>query len=138
MEALPDWVEHLELLAHRVRVARAAQGGSVADRPRPEVQALLGELCEVVAARYGQAVADAAVTDWLLTDRPVGDVVAFHRLVPDTRVQLAEREGVVVAPADETAELACRLDPLFLRVWVAWNGGGMELVRVATLDSSAS
>ena len=135
MEGLPEWVQRLEVLAHGVRAAWGVPRPSVAAGASPEARALLGELREVVATRYGRVVAEEAVTDWLLTDRPVGDVVAWHRLVPDTRVTRAGRGSVVVAPADGAADLECRADALFLRVWVAWDGGGTELVRVASLEA---
>ena len=78
------------------------------------------------------------MNDWIVSDRPIVDLVLFHRLTPGKPVRPvsgAAHRGVVVAPSGPAMVEAQRLDGVYASVWVRWvEGAPAVLVRAASLE----
>lgn len=128
-------VTRWEALAHAAREEMAgARVHGVGASHTPAVEAALDSLTATLAEVVGEAAADWAVTQWVITEQPVADLAWFHHLVPGTRVAIGERVGVVEA-ADPDGMVES-LGPLMQR-WVLWDGQD-EPVLVRTVDLSVA
>lgn len=135
-----------EAAAHAARTATAQDAGpGAADALGPDGHRSLSQLTDLLAETVGRRAAEAAVTQWFLTDRPISDCAWFHRLAPGVRVvdRFGSRTGVVRAPVGEVEEGAEMADAGFMRRHISWFGDEpgtepelMRTVQLAVADDT--
>jgi hypothetical protein len=115
-------VAELERLAGAARAALAGVHGSVAAPGGPEVRAAVIGLTRAVSEVAGLRGAELAVTDWILTRRPITTVALYWGLPAGRRVALPDGRVGHLEAADPDG-LSDRFDPVWLERWVRLDDG---------------